>query len=398
LRFLQFSDVHLDAGLRESKLSLPEEKRARRQREIKETVAKACSLARERECDLMLIPGDLFDDESAEFDTIRFLVDTFGDAAPMPIFITPGNHDPYLPQSPYNPDFLAEKSIPSWAENVHVFEGNVAESVRLPGRHDVVVTGIGYTGPGTEQNRILAGKLPVEEGALNLLLFHGSLEPFPPGKQPTMPFSRGELLSQGFDYAAIGHYHSYLEIRDEGGRIRGAYSGTPASQRLNEAGEKVVLLGEFAEDKSLSLERLTVDRRRLHVVEVACSGLGHSQAVIRRIEEEARKASHSNEDILFIRLQGRFPHGTRLNLPEDLLADRYFHAAVDASGLLPDYDLDKYLQEPDLMRSVEGEFVKTLLNREAEARDDEEKRLTRAALYYGLDAITEGKVCGRYED
>ncbi len=398
MRFVQFSDVHLDASLRESKLALPEEKKQQRQRDIKKIVADACSLAREKECDVILIPGDLFDDESANFDTVCFLIDTFAAVAPLPIFVSPGNHDPYLPQSPYNSDFLEEKGLPSWPDNVHVFSADTFETVPLPGNQNIAVTGIGNIGRGTEQKRVLGQPIPLPTATFNLAMFHGSREPFPPGKEATMPFRDQELLSQGFDYAAVGHYHTYAEITDKDGRICGAYSGTPASQRLSEPGEKFVLLGEISDNKNVTLQRLRLDRRTLHVVEVDCSGLTHSEAVIRKIEDEARKVSQRKEDILFIRLEGRSPRGAVPELPSALLADEYFHVAVDSGGLIPDYDLDAYLREPDRMKTVEGEFVRTLLEREAEAEDEKEKRLVRAALYYGLDSLTEGTICGRYEE
>lgn len=398
MRFVQFSDVHLDASLRESKLALPEEKRQQRQREIKQIVAEACSLAKEKDCDLILIPGDLFDDESANPDTIYFLIETFGSVAPLPIFIAPGNHDPYLPQSPYNSDFLSERGLPPWPGNVHIFSSGTFEMVRLPEEENVAVTGISDIGLGMEQRRILGQRIPLPEAAFNILMFHGSREPLPSGKGATMPFNDNELLMQGLDYAAVGHYHSYAAIKDEEGRIRGAYSGTPAWQRLNEYGEKFILVGEISEDKRVELERVVLDRRTLHSVEVNCSGLTHSERVIGKIEEGARKVSQNNDDVLFITLQGHFPRGVALELPASLLADKYFHVAFDRSGLMPDYDLDKYLREPDLMRSVEGEFVKALVNRERMAQDEEEKRIIRAALYYGLDALTEKKICGRYED
>jgi len=398
VRFVQFSDVHLDASLRESRLALPEEKREQRQREIRRIVADACSLARERDCELILIPGDLFDDESANFDTIRFLIDTFGSVAPLPIFITPGNHDPYVPQSRYSSDFLAEKGIPPWPENVQIFSTGRFEAKRLPNREDIIVSGAGIIGWGTEQKRILGQRIPRPSARFNIAIFHGSREPFPPGKEATMPFSEEELLSQGFDYAAIGHYHSYSEIRDKEGRIRGAYSGTPASQKLNEEGEKFIVVGEVSEDKSVSLQRVKLDRRTLRKVEVNCSACKHSDAVVRKIEEEARKVSQNKDDIFFIGLVGRYPRGAVPELPANLLADEYFHVAVDSSGLRPDYELEKYLREPELMRSVEGKFVKALWNREARTEDEKEKRGIRAAIYYGLDAIREKKLCGRYDE
>ncbi len=398
IRFVQFSDVHLDASLAESKLAMPEEKRQKRKREIKHLIEQACRLAQNEDCHTILIPGDLFDDESADFDTIHFLIDTFRSAAPLPIFITPGNHDPYLPQSPYNSEFLAEKGIPPWPDNVHIFSAGAFKSMPLPGKEDATVTGIADTGRGIDRERVLSKKIPSPRAAFNILMFHGSREPFPPAKEPTMPFSDEELFSQEFDYVAVGHYHTYAAITDKDGRIRGAYSGTPAAQRLSEVGEKFILLGEIREDKTVSLQKIPLDNRTLHVVEVNCSELPHSEAVIRKIEEEVTRASQNEGDIIHVRLEGRFPAGMSLKLPPDLLADKYFHVAVDASGVRPGYDLKKYLHEPELMRSVEAQFVKELVNKGQAARGDEEKRVIRAALYYGLDALTQDKICGRYED
>jgi exonuclease SbcD len=398
VKFVQFSDVHLDASLRESKLALPEEKREQRQREIRQIIADACALARERGCDLILIPGDLFDDESARLDTIYFLIETFESVSPLPILVTPGNHDPYLPQSPYNSDFLADRGMRPWPGNVHIFSAEVFQTVRLPQKKDVTVTGVATPGRTTGQNRAFAKRLVPPQGQFNLLLFHGSREPFPPGKEATMPFSEAELLSQGFDYAAVGHYHSYAETKDERGQIRGAYSGTPASQKLNEAGEKFILLGEVSDEKVVSLEKVKMDPRTLHTLEVNCSGLTHTEAVIRKITEEVRKVSQDRNDMLFVRLVGRLPHGSALELPAGFLSEEYFHVAVDLSGLKPDYDLEGYLREPELMRTVEGEFVKTLLNRQALTQDEKEKRVIESAVYYGLDALIEKKISGRYED
>ncbi len=398
MRFVQFSDVHLYASLTESRLGLPEEKRQKRRRDVRQVVARACFLAKERKCHAVLIPGDLFDDETADWDTVRFLIDTFGSIAPLSVFITPGNHDPCLPQSPYNADFLAEKDIGKWPENVHIFSSNAFQTFPLDGREDVAVTGIANIGQELEQQRILATKTALPDATVNILMFHGSREPLPPGKEATFPFSDAELLSQEFDYAAIGHYHTYAEIKDGQGSVRGAYSGTPASQRLSEVGEKFVLLGEIAEQRTVNLEKIPLDRRTLHSIEVNCSGLSHREAVIRKIEEEAGKTSNNRDDILFIRLVGRFPRGESFQLPPDLLADKYFHAVVDAGGLRPDYDFKKYVGESERIRTVEDEFRNELREMWNKAHDKNEKRVVEAAFYYGMDALLEGKLCGRYED
>ena len=144
LRFLQFSDVHLDAGLVDSKLKLGREKIELRKSEIRGVVKRACELAAEEKCDLILIPGDLFDQESAHTDTVRFLVENFSRLAPMPIIIAPGNHDFYSPSSRYSEQFLRQNNEPLWPDNVHIFTSGEFEIFDLPTREDVAVVGISH--------------------------------------------------------------------------------------------------------------------------------------------------------------------------------------------------------------------------------------------------------------
>ena len=394
LRFVQISDVHLDSKLTSSALCLPEEKRREREKEIRGTVEMACRVARDENADVVLIPGDLMDIETVNPNTVNFLIDTFAHLAPIPVIISPGNHDFYSPTSRYNHEYLAERGGPVWSDNVLIFTGARFESFPLPARDDVAVTGCSHGGNQALEDHPLAEPLPRSDRPINLLCFHGSLLGFAPrGKFVTLPFSLEELANQGFAYAAIGHYHSFRELRGEDGRLLGAYSGCPASRGLDEVGEKGFLVGRIDDNGNVDLQERRADPRILHRIEVDVTGLTHIDAIQNHVRKEVSQETERPEDMVVVHLTGRVPRGIHADIAADTLA-RYYHAVVDTSETRPDYDLEALSRDP----GTEGAYVSEVRRRLNEEQDPERKHIIENALYYGLDALLEKKVVPRYED
>ena len=73
LRLLQLSDSHFDAGGVGSELNLPPGKRAERASEARAAFQRALHVAREQKADLVLIPGDLWNDEAVSADTVALV-------------------------------------------------------------------------------------------------------------------------------------------------------------------------------------------------------------------------------------------------------------------------------------------------------------------------------------
>lgn len=396
LKFLQFSDVHLDSRLQFSAIDLLEAERRQRESEIKRVVFKACGLAKEEEVNVILIPGDLFDYESGTLDTVNFLIDKFADLEHIPVIISPGNHDPYSPSSHYNSELLEQRGQKRWPNNVHIFQSTDFETYILPNRKDVAVTGICYTQNHPIEDRLLAIPIHRPDAATNILIFHGSREGYaPPKKEITLPFSDEELISQPFDYAAIGHYHSYSKIVDEEGNVRAAYSGCPAGRGLDETGEKFVLLGQIDETGKVSIEKKVVDERVVHNFLVNVTGLSHTEAVLSKIKKAVEKEA-KNQDIVYVKILGLFPPGIELNIPEGFLAEKYFHIKIDTIGIRPDYEINKYLKVKE--ETTEAKFVRHLWELKEKAANDDEKAKIEKAIYYGLDALIQKEVTPRYED
>jgi exonuclease SbcD len=406
IKFLQFSDVHLDSRLSSTRLNLPQDKQDIRRSELKDIVRKASDLALDNRVDVVLIPGDLWDDESISIDTTLFTFEQFKRIAPVPIVITPGNHDFYSPSSNYNRDFLKQHKI-EVPPNVYIFQEMAFQSLRLPSLPEVNFVGISFSQNVEVKERLLRQPIQKQSNILNILVFHGSLEaPFlnaviPPDKKRTLPFSREDLLQNGFDYAAIGHYHTFIEIRDENGSIRGAYAGCPAGRSIDEAGERYVLLGEIEKGGVRTLEKIRLDERQVQVVEVKLEQLVSSDRLKDKIQDALRQSGANQQDIIYVRLNGIYPKGERVRLPDDFLKDKFFHIQIDDSDLRPDYDVQALLSDPNARKKTEGRFVEAMITKLEEVKKEgnpEEERRVLAALYYGLDAIFQKEVTPRYED
>ena len=92
LRIIHGADLHLDSAF----ASLPPEQavqRRRHQRQALREITELCKAA-----DLVLLAGDVLDDSRVRPETVELLQHLFA-AWEIPVFIAPGNHDPYTASS-----------------------------------------------------------------------------------------------------------------------------------------------------------------------------------------------------------------------------------------------------------------------------------------------------------
>jgi len=404
LRFLQLSDVHLDSSLNAGRLGLSAAALGTRRTELRQVFTRACDLVRERRLQIVLLPGDLFDDEAVTQDTVNFVIDALAELSPVPVVISPGNHDYYSLGSPYNNELLAARKQRPWPDNVHVFRSGGWSTHTFPTLPFVEVTGMAHCAGAALGERLLARPIPRPARApdrISLLVFHGSRDNvrIPGRKLRTLPFSDAELAAQRFDYAAIGHYHEHATIAGSDGRVIGSYSGCPAGRGLDETGERYVLTGEIlleGGESLVELEKVRLDPRAVRCIEVGCQGASHREALLRRVEQAIEAAELSSEDLVHIRLTGRIAPGIDPRLPEGVFEDRFFSVSYDTSLLKPDYNLERYRDEA--VRTTEARFAREMLRRLEAEPDAARRRILESALYYGLDALVQKDVAPRYED
>jgi DNA repair exonuclease SbcCD nuclease subunit len=360
-----------------------------------------------RRVDALLVPGDLFDGEEADVETVNRAVECVRAAGCPPVFIAPGNHDCYSRASTYYDNAkLAARHQPVWPAHVHIFTSPEFASAELSGRPEVRVWGRCVDANVESDDRVLARAPRPGPGLAHVLLLHGSRDGFlAPGKRLTAPFSDAELLAAGFDYAALGHYHEPAEVRDGRGRLRAAYAGSPAALARDETGPHGALLVRLTVDASaaapearglaVETEPVPLDERRLLAVTADLAGVGSPEAVRERVLAALAAAGATPRDLAVARLTGRVRPGVDLAPRAEDFAERVWCLLADVSELRPDYDLEAYRRgEP---RTTEERFARSLLAEIDDERDPARRAELESALYYGLDALKQGRVAPRYE-
>jgi len=160
MRLVHTADIHLDASF--AGTGMPAAFGNRRRQSLRDVFRSIVSRAGEWPADALLIAGDLFEQERVTKDTVAFLIGEFWSIAHVPVFIAPGNHDPYTPDSPY--------ACEEWPENVHVFDQPVWQACSLADR-PLVVHGFAFDGPDISSSPF--GKLAVpDDGRVHVAVAH----------------------------------------------------------------------------------------------------------------------------------------------------------------------------------------------------------------------------------
>jgi exonuclease SbcD len=400
IRFLQISDLHLGRPFG----WLPADKRASRRSDQRRALDLFVRQAIERGAHAILVPGDLFDLDYVDADTLAFAVHAFGVNGCPPVFIAPGNHDPCSTTSPYwNPALLQARGF-TWPEHVHVFDSPGWTAVPLSGVDAVRIWGrCSIQGVESAARPLapesLAPLAAIGAGDVNVALFHGSREGFlPPGQRSVAPFSDAEALASPFDYLAVGHIHAPGSLIADGS-ARLANAGAAISLDVSELGRHgayEVRLATGAGPVRVELEFIELDRRRVHDVTVDVTGATSAEQVDRRVLRAFDQVGAGDADFAVVRLAGRLTRGVRYTAPGPELRPRAFHLRLDSRALRPDYDLAA-LRALDPV-TTEDRFARALLERMDAETDPERRADLESALFYGLDAFRLHEIVPAYEE
>ena len=399
--FLQFSDLHFGSRDHEWHWQCPLEKSEILEKEMRQVLEKIVTLAKERDVQAILIPGDLFQNRTISLDGIRFLQDSFQSVGRIPVFIAPGNEDSYGMSSFYNSRFLKEIGMNPWPKNVHIFREEPSSGVILPGNEHIAITGIPHVGRGLKKEKPLAVPIAKDATRLNILLFHGTWQKNGAfDERATLPFKTEELRSHHFDYVAFGHVQGGEEITDEEGKIRGSASGCPYGRKTDEIGEKTIIVGQVERGgiRPENIERIRVAPRTINEVKICCDGLKQRRSLRQRIEKALHGENIEARDMVLIRLEGQGNHELLWKIYEDSVKEMYFLAKMDTSGVEANFDFAKYTRGMDTELTTEGLFVRKMKQLLEKAGDPRERRTLEKALEWGLDALRNRRVEFNHEN
>lgn len=355
LKVLHGADFHLDSPFS----GLKPEAAARRRGEQRELLARLTDLAREREADLVLLSGDLLDGDLVFRETVQALARALGEI-PCPVFLAPGNHDWYGPQSPY--------AALEWPGNVHLFTGPELTAVPLP-ELDCTVWGAAFCAPRQSASPLRGFRAPAE--GVQLAVLHGEVAT----QGDYGPMTEADIAASGLDYLALGHVHQCSGLC-RAGETFWAYPGCPEGRGFDETGDKGVYLGQL-EGGHVSLEFVPLARRRYLTPEVDITGQDPAQALTAFLQ------TARSEDIVRLALVGerdpdREPDLTALTA----LASGYFYSA----SLTNRTTLPQALWARQGEDTLTGLFLRTMAQRIQEAPADQRPLLERA-VRFGLAAL-----------
>lgn len=359
VKILHCADLHLGSPF----VRLPKEQRALRQHEQKEVFWELIELCKERQADLLLIAGDLFDCKDVSSDLLHDVVRGFSSLSKTQVFIAAGNHDPLEADSVYRSGMFGE--------NVHIFSGHPEDiMIESLGVH---VWGTSFCSE-TQTKSFLEAfpEMPSED--LNIGVLHGD---YPAVSSNYDPLTKTQIQESGLDYLALGHIHGYSGILSAG-QTYYAYSGTTLGRGFDETGPKGVLFGEVGKGKC-DLEFIPVGRREYRIHTLDISEIHSDLELVQQIQ-----AQYARQHFYRFFLEGRRVCGYRPNpgMLRHILEEKGYQIDMISDRSRAGYNLEQIAAENNLR----GVFVQQMTQKIKAVKEDEAEKY-RKALELGLEAF-----------
>ena len=218
MRFVHMADIHFDSPF--TVLASKKDLSNIRRLEQREAFKKAIEYIKEEQIPFLFISGDLYEQEYIRESTIEYINNLFKTISKTKIFISPGNHDPFLNNSFYN--------TYKWNENVTIFKGEI-KRIEL---EDVDIYGYGFSDFYCTDSKL--DKIEIKnKNKINILITHGALDASKTLDMQYNPINSVKLRKIGFDYVALGHIHK-SNYNNENNFV---YPGSLISFGFDEPGE-----------------------------------------------------------------------------------------------------------------------------------------------------------------
>ena len=357
MKFIHMADMHFDAPFTvlNTRSNLGEKRRL----EQREVFKKVITYIKENNIEYLFIAGDLYEHEYIRETTIRYINSLFEEIPNTKIFISPGNHDPYLLNSMY-------KNF-KWNNNVKIFNSDV----EIVENEDVNIYGTGFNDFYCKNSKIQDIQIK-DKDKINILITHGTIEGGNITNLEYNPLSRNKLKQLGFDYIALGHIHKLDYNSEENQRI--VYPGSTISLGFDELGEHGVILGEITKE-NIKLEFLPIDIKEFKEIEIDVTELYSVEELIEKINN----IEIQNNIFYKIILMGKRNFEINIyNLYKFILNENIIKIKNETEINI---DINKMSEEINL----KGLFLKEILNDESEGKIN--KNMLDKIIEVGLEVL-----------
>lgn len=328
VRFLQCAGCRFDSLSWEG----PEGWAAQRNQDLWQTFEAVLSLCQSEKIELLLLTGDLFEQEYVHKETVERVARSLAKIKDTKIFITPGERDPFVTTSAYR--------LAVWPSNVHIFSSGIS-SIKIPSLN-VTVYGAGWTAY-HQEGPLLDGFKSTLDGTIPIMLLHAEVDSVK-NTEGFIPILPEHIASSGLAYLALGHQERWSGIQKAGETVW-ADSGYLEARSFGESGPHGVIMGEIEQD-SARFEFRELGQR--YYMEKTLAIQANLESLTRKLLSET-SPEERQRNLFRIKLSGPFRKVEAAIRPlQKLLADKFRFVEV-----LPTEGETNSRFEPDVVTSLE---------------------------------------------
>ena len=360
IKLLHAADIHLDSPFE----SLTAEEAKDRRAQQRTIMKKLAELAEENACEAMVLPGDIFDNINPEKETKEEFCKALA-ALRIPVLISPGNHDYYVPGGLWD-----SMPLPG---NVFVFKNNEIKAVELK---DGGLRFWGAAFVSDESQGLLENfEAPIKtDNVYDIMVIHGEVCS---GNSKYNPITVKQLEKSCMDYVALGHIHKRAEP-EYAGMTPYAWPGCTEGRGFDETGEKGAYIVTLSE-KGVSTEFKPLDGVRYEILELGPQEGNLKERVI------LETAALSEKDYLRLILKGEWDELPDTEALRKSL-EGYFALLQIRDETTKKENLWQHAGEDTLL----GVFLAKLKRQYDETDLDEMKNIIELAARCGIAAIENG--------
>ena len=359
MNFIHMADMHLDGPFESlaGKPNLAKERRLEQRKVMKEIV----EYIKEKNIPYFFIAGDLYEQEYIRKSTIEYINKLFEEIPNTHIFITPGNHDPYIKNSFY-------KQF-NWSKNVYIF----SEELNIVEFNDIDIYGYGFNDfymSNKYHNIEIKNK-----NKINILITHGSLDGGYDENKQYNPLTTKELQRMDFDYIALGHIHKASYNDYENQHI--VYPGSTVSIGFDELGKRGVIEGNIDDvTKKLELKFIATSARTFEEKEIDITNINDEDGLI----EELNNCPLDDNKFYKIILIGE--RNFDINLSNILSLTKPINIIKIKNQTKPRYNIEDIAKQI----SLKGIFARNILDKIKTANEEEKEKLINS-FEIGMDVL-----------
>jgi DNA repair exonuclease SbcCD nuclease subunit len=361
LKFIHTGDIHLGTSFKSA--SFGKKIGKKRRDEIKETFFRIIDRCEQNKVHLLLIAGDLFDDDYITISELKDINKKLEKLTMTKVIISAGNHDAIInDKSNFN--------LINWSSNIYIANTNLCK-IEL---EDLNTDIYSFSWDKKEIKEMDLTNITIEESTKNnILMLHGDIYT----KSNYLPLDVNSLLGKGFDYIALGHIHKADIISS-----KCAYCGSPEPLDFKETGHHGMVEG-IINSPNVTCNFIPFSKREFTIEEIEVNETMTSYEIEELVIDKISNIKKSS----LVRLIIKGTKDADIEIDIDKIKEKiesiiFYCEVVDKTR--NNYHLERIKQDNE--GNIIGEFIKYM---EQKGLDNE---LVRDALKEGMNILLNEKV------